>query len=55
MCGLCEGTCLFLTIWYSNKCEVDMRIARTTTHCEERAMLAPRHEVCEIANSILKK
>ena len=34
MRGLCEGTCVFLAFWYIYKCEVDMRIARTTTHCE---------------------
>lgn len=34
MCGSCEGTCIFPTFWYSNKCEVDMQIARITTHCE---------------------
>ena len=34
MCGLCEDTCVFPALWYSYKCEVDMRIARTTTHCE---------------------
>lgn len=34
MCGSCEGTCIFSTFWYIYKCEVDMQIARTTTHCK---------------------
>ena len=34
MCGSCEDTYIFPTFWYINKCEVDMQIARTTTHCK---------------------
>ena len=34
VCGSCEGTCVFYALWYIYKCEVDMQIARTTTHCK---------------------